>query len=330
MSLHFQTRSRFLELHLSTRLYDWDMEEEIKLTTTTDQFFQDDKRNDQYLVQWHYARISRRKEDLSYQNREKTESPVEPNLWLMVNPNLACPIKYPKKVTKILSPKTPLEHPAPVQPTVNHVKRMSAQNVFPASHIEGTCLEESLHDASSSSEYMLTDEDDTSSVDLPICRKLKTARKAKASKREPRKLSLAHSKRLQQVLQDNNNMKNGAWPRPPVNYCILIAMALSSSRTGSLNVQQIYNFTREHFPFFQTAPDGWKNTIRHNLCFSNSFRKTAQQVCSEGKRKSCLWHLTPDGRRRLRDEIHTLTGDSYKVLKRSMNNPEMIQTLFEL
>lgn len=82
---------------------------------------------------------------------------------------------------------------------------------------------------------------------------------------------------------------------------------------------------REHFPFFQTAPDGWKNTIRHNLCFSNSFRKTPQQVCSEGKRKSCLWHLTLEGRRRLRDEIHTLTGDSYKVLKRSMNNPGEFQ-----
>ncbi|KAJ7996849.1 hypothetical protein DPEC_G00222790 [Dallia pectoralis] len=320
MSLHFQTRSRFLELHLSTRLYDWDMDEEIKLTTTTDQFFQDDKRNDQYLVQWHYARNPRRKDDLSFQSREKSESPVRPNLWLMVNPNLACPIKYPKKATKISSPRIPVEHPAPVHPTVKQVKRMSSQNVFPASPIEGACLEKSLQDASSSSEYMLTDEDESSSVELPICRKVKPARKAKAAKREPRKLSLAQSKRLQRVLQDND-LKSGAWPRPPVNYCILIAMALSSSRTGSLNVQQIYNFTREHFPFFQTAPDGWKNTIRHNLCFSTSFRKTPQQVCSEGKRKSCLWHLTSDGRRRLRDEIHTLTGDSYRVLKRSMNDP---------
>ncbi|XP_055799156.1 forkhead box protein R1 isoform X3 [Salvelinus fontinalis] len=296
MSLQFQTRSRFLELHLSNSLNDWDMDEEIKLTTTTDQFYQaEDKRNDQYLVQWQYARISRRKDDLSFQNYQKSDSPIQPNLWLMVNPNLACPIKYPKKVTKAPVPKL----------TVTHVKPKSIPNVLPVSPTEDTCLADSLHDASSS-EYMLTDEDDASSLDVPICRKVKTARKAKAPKGGPRKLSLAQSKRLQRVLQDSNNLKSGAWLRPPVNYCILIAMAIGSSRTGSLNVQQIYNFT------------------------SNSFRKTPQQVCSEGKRKSCLWHLTLEGRRRLRDEIHTLTGDSYKVLKRSMNNPDMIQTLFAL
>lgn len=82
-----------------------------------------------------------------------------------------------------------------------------------------------------------------------------------------------------------------------------------------------YCLSREHFPFFITAPDGWKNTIRHNLCFSNSFKKTPQQVSGDGKRKSCLWHLTLDGRQRLRDEIHTLTGDSFRMLKRSMNYP---------
>ncbi|XP_067113657.1 forkhead box protein R1 [Osmerus mordax] len=330
MSLQFQARSRFLELHLSTGLNDWDMNEEIKLTTTTDQFYQDNKWNDQYIVQWHYARISRRKEDLMCQNTHKSETQVQPNLWLMVNPNLACSIEYPK-VSKPPSPPKmhaqetrpiPQSMGTPVQP------RLIQQEISP---IDNACLDVSHQEVASSSEYMLTDEDDASSVDVPIYRKAKSTRKGKApTKAGMRKLSLAQNKRLQRVLQDSNNLKSGAWPRPPVNYCILIAMALSSSHAGSLNVQQIYNFTREHFPFFQTAPDGWKNTIRHNLCFSSSFRKTPQQVCSEGKRKSCLWHLTLDGHRRLRDEIHTLTGDSFRVLKRSMNNPDMIRTLFEL
>lgn len=91
MYLHLQSRSRFNDLHLSTALHDWDMNEEIQLTTTTDQYYQgkftkytisvleclsmqtnqfftssecrgfvDDTRSDQYLAQWHYARISRR------------------------------------------------------------------------------------------------------------------------------------------------------------------------------------------------------------------------------------------------------------------------------
>lgn len=40
MTLQFQNSNRFFELHCSTGLTDWDMDEEIKLTTTTDQFSQ--------------------------------------------------------------------------------------------------------------------------------------------------------------------------------------------------------------------------------------------------------------------------------------------------
>ncbi|XP_071783507.2 forkhead box protein R1 [Centroberyx gerrardi] len=276
MSLQFKARCRFLELHCCTGLTDWDMDEEMKLTTTTDQFHQDDKLNDQYLVQWHYARISRRKDEYICHN-QKPDSFVQPNLWLMVNPNLACPIQYGKKAANLqtvckaaVEVQTPRLQPAEPRPPRSELR----------------------------------DEDGA-------YRQTQSRRKGRSSR-------------------DSTTLKPGGWPRPPVNYCILIAMALSSSHTGSLNVQQIYNFTREHFPFFQTAPDGWKNTIRHNLCFSNSFRKTPHQLCREGKRKSCLWHLTLDGRRRLRDEIRTLTGESFKELKRSMSRPDMIQTLFAL
>lgn len=39
MYLQLQSKSRFLDLHLTSGLHDWDMNEEIKLTTTTDQFY---------------------------------------------------------------------------------------------------------------------------------------------------------------------------------------------------------------------------------------------------------------------------------------------------
>uniref|UniRef100_A0A673IMZ2 Forkhead box R1 n=1 Tax=Sinocyclocheilus rhinocerous TaxID=307959 RepID=A0A673IMZ2_9TELE len=292
MHLQLQSKSRFLDLHLIRGLHDWDMNEEINLTTTTDQFYHDDKRTDQYLAQWHYARISRR--SLHYQQQHRGPE-IQPNL--MVNPSLACPIKYPSNY--------------PIAPTP------TPQSFAPSE----TCLNESMHETSLSSEYRFTDEEDASSVDVPVCRKVKGVCKGRTPKASTRKLGLTQNGRLQRALQDSINLKSSGWPRPPVNYCILIAMALSSSRNGSLNVQQIYNFTREHFPFFLTAPDGWKNTIRHNLCFSNSFKKTPQQVSGDGKRKSCLWHLTLAGRQRLRDEINTLTGDSFRMLKRSMNYP---------
>ncbi|XP_076867193.1 forkhead box protein R1 [Brachyhypopomus gauderio] len=326
MFLNLHAKERFFDLHLTTGLHDWDMNEDIKLTTTTDQFFQDEKQNDQYLAQWRYSRISRRTlgTDSPHQGPDECEdSIIHPNLWLMVNPNKACPIKYPQHANK-----PPLRVSA--DPPVVGLTSAPVQNLHLHPFSGETWLDELVHETSLSSEYQLTD-DDASSVDMPVCRKVKSARKSRApSGPSPRRLGLAQSRRLQRALQDCRNLKNGAWPRPPVNYCILIAMALSSSRTGSLNVQQIYNFTREHFPFFLTAPDGWKNTIRHNLCFSESFKKTPQQVTGEGKRKSCLWHLTLDGRRRLRNEIHTLTGDSLRMLKRSMSFPDMIQALFKL
>lgn len=306
MTLQFQNSNRFFELHCSTGLTDWDMDEEIKLTTTTDQFSQDEKLNDPYLVQWHYARISRRKNQHVHHDH-KSESFVKSNLWLIVNPNLACPIKYKKRSVHVPTVgKVPMELQMPRAPAGCPVHSQLATSTAPSCH--GQCS----HASSATPSCMLNGEVN-SSLDVPLYQNAPSQRKPKNTK-----------------VKDSKSLKLGSWPRPPVNYCILIAMALSSSHTGSLNVQQIYNFTREHFPFFQTAPDGWKNTIRHNLCFSNSFHKTPYQMCREGKRKSCLWHLTLEGQHRLRDEICTLTGESFQELKGSMSHPDVIRTMFGL
>ena len=61
-------------------------------------------------------------------------------------------------------------------------------------------------------------------------------------------------------------------------FCILIIFlyflsALKNSRTGQLSVQEIYKFLCEHFPFFNTAPQGWKNSVRHALSMNKCFQK---------------------------------------------------------
>ncbi|XP_040181430.1 forkhead box protein R1 [Rana temporaria] len=118
------------------------------------------------------------------------------------------------------------------------------------------------------------------------------------------------------------------WPRPPINYCNLISLALRNSEDGSLNVQQIYSFVREHFPFFHAAPDGWKNTVRHNLCFSSSFEKIAGWVCADGHRRSCLWKLTSQGRKKFRTEVHGLSDELLRILRRSMTKPALMELMF--
>ncbi|KFQ17072.1 Forkhead box protein N5, partial [Merops nubicus] len=111
------------------------------------------------------------------------------------------------------------------------------------------------------------------------------------------------------------------WPRPPLNYSILITFALCNSASGSLTVQQIYQFTWQHFPFFQTAPEGWKNTIPHNLCFSSCFEKTTGFTCGKGNRKSCLWKLTPEGHRRFQEEMQALPKEALDLVCQSMSEP---------
>lgn len=227
-----------------------------------------------------------------------SDSFVKPNPWLMVNPNIACPIHY----------KTP--PPVALNPT-------PALKTTPPDHL-ATPLDSSSHNA------LLQEE-------VICCSATKThCGETVKSRRKPR----TNSKR------PNSRWRPGcgSWPRPPVNYCVLIGLALKCC--GSLRVQQIYNFTRELFPFFQSAPDGWKNTIRHNLCFNNSFRKTISHNHSndrgrqtggcEGKRTSCVWHLTPDGHQRLQEELQMLSRVTVTELEQSSAKPDLIRKLLSL
>ncbi|XP_059179952.1 forkhead box protein R1 [Centropristis striata] len=298
MTLQLKTSDRLFDLHCTVGLMDWDMDKELKLATSTDQFYHDEKVNDQYVVQRPSARASRRKDEFTFYDK-MSDTFVKPNLWLMVNPNIVCPLQYGKNTADLQSRFEPAEEIQTVKSAETQQRLTTELHTF-SSH--DAPLQQQLH----STEDMIKTEDIS-------CQPAKNKRKGRATK-----------------ARDNKALKPGCWPRPPVNYCILIALALKSSLSGSLKVQQIYNFTREHFPFFQTAPDGWKNTIRHNLCFNNSFRKTFNQLCRDGKRKSCLWHLTLDGHRRLKDEIQTLSEESLKQLQRSMSRPDVIQSLFEI
>lgn len=281
MSLVLRTRGWLKDLHCSVALTDWDLDQELRLQTTTDQ---DDRAADSLLMQRPPSRTSRRKDDFTWYDKA-SDSFVKPNLWLMVNPTIVCPVHY-----ETPPPAPPPERPEPPQ-------NPQAPRAHPAR------LQEEEPCCSSTNHKQVCGEE-------------------VKSRRKPRTSSKRSDSRWRPGC--------GFWPRPPVNYCVLISLALKCN--GSLRVQQIYSFTRELFPFFQSAPDGWKNTIRHNLCFNTSFRKTVnvQQLGSEGKRKSCCWHLTPDGHQRLRDELQTLSTETRTQLEQSMANPDLIRTLLSL
>uniref|UniRef100_A0A3Q3VJT5 Fork-head domain-containing protein n=1 Tax=Mola mola TaxID=94237 RepID=A0A3Q3VJT5_MOLML len=308
MTLQLKSTARLFDLHCSVGLTDWDMDRELKLATTTDQFYHGDGFS---FLSFSFAQViphKALKKILICQKRLivavlllSSDTFVKPNLWLLVNPNIACPIQFGELAADPQRRSEPAEefHTPLLDPAETQAQPPAELHLFDP---HNASLQEEL--LCSTSEYMVQSTSLTQSHTRSLCGFC--------------------------LLQDFKTLKPGCWPRPPVNYCILIALALKSSHTGSLKVQQIYHFTRENFPFFQTAPDGWKNTIRHNLCFNSSFRKTCNQLCRDGKRKSCFWHLTPDGHRRLKDEIGTLPVETFKQLERSMSHPDVIRTLLAL
>ncbi|KAM6191142.1 forkhead box protein R1 [Sarcoramphus papa] len=186
------------------------------------------------------------------------------------------------------------------------------------------CSEEDVP-SSSSEAGKLTEDEDASRVDIPVPQEMPETPGLKAMLMPWKSAVLRpQSVKLKCPRQPSTKIEGG-WPRPPLNYCILITLALCNSASGSLTVQQIYQFARQHFPFFQTAPEGWKNTIRHNLCFSSCFEKAAGFVCGEGNRKSCLWKLTPEGHRKFQGEAQALPEEALDLVRQSMSEPGTFQ-----
>ncbi|XP_046901315.1 forkhead box protein N4-like [Hypomesus transpacificus] len=115
------------------------------------------------------------------------------------------------------------------------------------------------------------------------------------------------------------------FPKPMYSYSCLIAMALNNSQTGSLPVSEIYGFMREHFPYFKTAPDGWKNSVRHNLSLNKCFQKVEVKQGSSGK--GCLWSLNPAKVNKMEEEIQKWKRKDPVAIRRSMANPDELEKL---
>ncbi|XP_071397510.1 forkhead box protein N1 [Centroberyx affinis] len=116
------------------------------------------------------------------------------------------------------------------------------------------------------------------------------------------------------------------FPKPIYSYSILIFMALRNSKTGSLPVSEIYSFMTEHFPYFKTAPDGWKNSVRHNLSLNKCFEKV-ENKSGNSSRKGCLWALNPAKVEKMQEELHKWRRKDPVTVRKSMARPEDLDRL---
>ncbi|XP_031201269.1 forkhead box protein R1-like isoform X3 [Mastomys coucha] len=258
-------------------------------------------------------------------NPDKDGPDIKPNLWMWVNPNIV----YPPGKLEVAHKKEDLPSVLPAfQPDLkeredscSEASEMSSPQPLPPPlpRKQKKKLKEQ-HVASSPStweepteEEEAKDHDDSSSVALPSL---------------PTRAPLQSRWRLPQAISPEGRL----WSRPPLHYFHLIALALRNSPPCGLNVQQIYSFTREHFPFFRTAPEAWKNTVRHNLCFRDSFEKVpvSKQGEASTRPRSCLWKLTEEGRRRFSEEARTLASTRLQSIQQCMSQPDVMPFLFDL
>ena len=78
----------------------------------------------------------------------------------------------------------------------------------------------------------------------------------------------------------------------------------------------------DHFPYFKTAPNGWKNSVRHNLSLNKCFEKIEKPSANgTNQRKGCLWAMNPEKVTKMDDEVKKWSRKDPMAIKKAMVYP---------
>merc|ERR1712080_159329 len=92
--------------------------------------------------------------------------------------------------------------------------------------------------------------------------------------------------------------------KPNVSYQDMITQALEESKSKKLELQEIYEWIQDKYPYFKTGSTCWKNSVRHNLSLNDCFLKIEKPFKTRGK--GGYWALKSD-------PPAGLTFDGYEV-----------------
>ncbi|XP_074108377.1 uncharacterized protein LOC141533402 [Cotesia typhae] len=106
----------------------------------------------------------------------------------------------------------------------------------------------------------------------------------------------------------------GGLKKPPFTYTELIEHALQER--GELTVSAIYQWISEHFPYYKSNDDRWKNSVRHNLSINPHFRKGSKAPHGAGH----LWTIANRNEMRPRPLLTNIPGISGRQSKSSAEN----------
>ncbi|XP_038159882.1 forkhead box protein N2 [Cyprinodon tularosa] len=106
--------------------------------------------------------------------------------------------------------------------------------------------------------------------------------------------------------------------KPPYSFNSLIFMAIEDSPQKRLPVKDIYEWIVSNFPYYRTATGGWRNSVRHNLSLSKSFRRI-QRDKSQSTGKGSLWCVCPQYRASLleaRRKTHSYHSNNSNLINK--------------
>ncbi|KAK1154936.1 forkhead box protein N2-like [Acipenser oxyrinchus oxyrinchus] len=110
--------------------------------------------------------------------------------------------------------------------------------------------------------------------------------------------------------------------KPPYSFSSLIFMAIDGSPSQCLPVKDIYDWILLTFPYFQKAPGGWKNSVRHNLSLSKCFRKMRKDK-SKNMGKGSLWSVDPEYRPALLEAVRKTSSCTGTLQIRTNSSPSV-------
>ncbi|EOD45831.1 putative forkhead domain containing protein [Neofusicoccum parvum UCRNP2] len=113
--------------------------------------------------------------------------------------------------------------------------------------------------------------------------------------------------------------------RPAANYVVLIHEAISNSKEGKLNLQQIYSAIERKYPYykFKTGTTGWQSSVRHNLGQHDAFRKAEKE--GKGWLKPNLYSDSAPYATMLNNFRDYYIRNAHAMLKRKLTRDEIVK-----
>ncbi|KAM9795499.1 forkhead box protein N2-like [Neosynchiropus ocellatus] len=111
--------------------------------------------------------------------------------------------------------------------------------------------------------------------------------------------------------------------KPPYSFSSLIFMAIEASPHKRLPVKEIYEWIVNNFPYYKTASGGWRNSVRHNLSLSKSFRRI-QRDKTQSVGKGSLWCVCPEYRPALLEMLRK-THSYHSTNSNLISKPELLE-----